>query len=80
MPRLVEDLQDGLGGAVLDVVVDGQGDALDGVLQVGLRHRRVVDEDGGAAAGLLQLRLGVPADGVAALRQLHLTLLASHPV
>lgn len=75
MQLLVENLQDGgLRGPVLDVVVDGECDALDGVLEVGLRDGGVVDEDGGAGAGLLELaeRLGGG--------ELQLALLARHAV
>ena len=57
-------------GSVLDVVVDGERDALDGVLEVGLRHRRVVEEDGGAGRGLLQ-RPARPASEETATRQHH---------
>ena len=39
---------------VLDEIVDGKGDALDRVLQVGVGDGRVVDVDGGAGARLLQ--------------------------
>ncbi len=82
MPGLVEYLQHGLRGPVLDVVVDGQGHALDGALQVGLRDGGVVDEDGGAAAGLFELPAAVRLahDRVAALRQVHLAPLARHAV
>ena len=43
---LVEDLEDGVAVPVLDVVVDGEADTLDGVLQVGLGHSAVVYVDG----------------------------------
>ena len=55
MLLLVENVQDGVGCPILDVVVDGQGDAFDGVLEVGLAHRGVIDVYGGAAARLLQV-------------------------
>ena len=74
MEFLVKYLQYGVRGPVPDVVVDGQGDALEGVLQVGLGHRGVVEEDGGARAGLFELahrpRVG----------EVHLALLADHAV
>jgi len=40
--------------AMLDEIVDGKGDTLDRVLQVGVGDGRVVDVDGGAGARLLQ--------------------------
>ena len=39
---------------MLDEIVDGKGNALDRVLQVGVGDCRVVDVDGGARARLLQ--------------------------
>jgi hypothetical protein len=50
MRFLVEDFEAGVRLAVLDEEVDGQRDALDRVLQVRVRHGRVVDVDGGAGA------------------------------
>jgi hypothetical protein len=69
MILLVEDVQNGLRLAVLDVIVDGERDALDGILEVGLRDGAVVDVDGGAGGGLLQ-RHEVPQRG--GVGQLHL--------
>jgi hypothetical protein len=40
--------------AMLDEIVDGKGDTLDRVLQIGVGDGRVVDVDGGAGARLLQ--------------------------
>ena len=90
MDFLVKDLEELRGGGpVLDVVVDGERDALDGVLEVGLRHRRVVEEDGGAGGGLLQRPARPPAREEAAaarqhhrprLRQVHLAPLPHHAV
>ena len=74
MQLLVEYLEDGVRVPVPDVVVDGEGDALERVLQVGLGHRGVVQEDGGAGARLLQLAHG---PGV---REVHLALLPDHPI
>ena len=34
----IKDIQNGITSSVLDVIVDGKGDTLDGVLQVWLRH------------------------------------------
>ena len=59
------------------MVVDGEGDTLDGVLEVGLGHRAVVYVDGGAGGGLLQ-RHEVP-QGIGA-RQLHLGPFTNHAV
>lgn len=51
---LVKDVHLSLRLPVLDVVVDGERDALDRVLQIGLAHRALVHEDGGAGVGLLE--------------------------
>ena len=71
MRFLVENIEELRGGgSVLDVVVDGERDAFDGVLEVGLRHRRVVEEDGGAGGGLLQRPARPPSEEAPA-RQHH---------
>jgi hypothetical protein len=77
MILLVKYIENGLGLAILDVIVDGEGDALDGVLEVGLGHGAVVYIDGGAGGGLLQ-RVKV-AQGVG-VGQLHLGPFAHHSV
>jgi len=74
---LVENVENGLGLAILDVIVDGEGDALDGVLEVGLGHGAVVDVDGGTGGGLLQRVEVAQRVGVG---QLHLGSLSHHPV
>jgi hypothetical protein len=51
---LIENIENGLRLAVLNVIVDGERDTLDGVLEVGLGHCAIVDVDGGAGGGLLQ--------------------------
>ena len=91
MNFLVKDVEELRGrGPVLDVIIDGEGDALDGVLQVGLRHRRVVEEDGRARGGLLQRPARSAPEEAAApaarqhhrprLRQVHLAALTNHTV
>ena len=51
----VKDAERSVGRAPLDVIVDGERDELDGRLEVGLRHGRVVHVDGRAAVGALVL-------------------------
>jgi hypothetical protein len=74
---LVKNIKNGLGLAILDVIVDGEGDALDGVLEVGLGHGAVVYIDGGAGGGLLQRVEVAQRVGVG---QLHLGPLPHHSV
>lgn len=54
MALLIEDINDLLGSSILNVVVDGQRHTFDGVFQVWLRNGGIIDEDCGAARGLLQ--------------------------
>jgi hypothetical protein len=77
MILLVKYIENGLGLAILDVIVDGEGDALDGVLEVGLGHGAVVYIDGGAGGGLLQSVKVAQGVGVG---QLHLGPLPHHSV
>ena len=74
---LIKDIQDGVAVPILYVVIDGKRHALDRVLQVGLRHCRVVDVDGWAAGRLLK-GCEVP-QGLGA-REVHLRLFPAHPV
>jgi hypothetical protein len=77
MILLVEYIENGLGLAILDVIVDGERDTLDGVLEVGLGDGAVVYIDGGAGGCLLQRVKVAQRVGVG---QLHLGPLSHHSV
>ena len=70
MCLLIKNFQTCVGLPVLDEVVDGERNALDGVLQVRVGNRRVVDVNGGTGARLFE---GPELAHRPRLRELHLT-------